>query len=215
MTMVTMMTTQSLLLLLLLLIAERSHAFVVAPRRVLAATTASSVRPLGMSDVPDLDGSESSETGATERLLLQAKQRRQEGLKQEFGLTIKKDGLDPVRALVWAVFGVSQVVFLAMAVALSCGLLLNVMGYGYYLDWDWQQHHQDWQHGPLVIDTLEHIRQEKIMAVEAAKLAVESAAKNACRHRSCNSVCIFFPMTLSTVMKTTHVTTVLCKTKKK
>jgi len=109
-----------------------------------------------------------NETGETERLLLEAAERRNLGLKQEFGHTIKGDSLDGLRALVWGMFDVSQVVFGCLGVALSLGLLLNMMGYGYFFDWDT---------GGVVIDTLDHIRQDKVMAAEAAKLAAETAQK--------------------------------------
>lgn len=113
-------------------------------------------------------GNNDNETGETERLLLEAAERRNLGLKQDFGQTIKGDGLDGLRALVWGLFDVSQVVFGCLGVALSLGLLLNVMGYGYFFDWDT---------GGVVIDTLDHIRQDKVMAAEAAKLAAETAQK--------------------------------------
>ena len=125
-------------------------------------------RTLRMSSVEVHNENESCAIGETERILLQAVANRELGLKQELGQTIKKDGLDGVRALVWTVFDVSQIVFGCLTVALSLGLLLNMMGYGYYFEWD---------QGGFAIDTLEHIRQDRVMAAEAAKLASGAAQK--------------------------------------
>jgi len=127
-----------------------------------------------MSDAVNNNNAETttdSSSSSTERLLLEAAARRNLGLKQEFGVTVKRDGLDGLRAFVWTVFDLSQVVFGVLGVALSLGLLLNLLGYGYY----WEQ--GGGGGGGLVIDTLEHMRQDKIMAAEAVKLAVDVAQK--------------------------------------
>ena len=120
-----------------------------------------------MSQVP-LDDSEAM--GETERLLLQAKRDRDLGLKQEIGKTVKGDSLDGLRAVIWQLFFASNFVFSVGAVALGCGLLLNMMGYGYYFD----SHSSSF----LVIDTIEHIRQDQQMAMQAAQWASEKAAGN-------------------------------------
>jgi hypothetical protein len=103
--------------------------------------------------------------GATERLLLAAKIQREQGLRQDYGVTIKKDGWDGVRAVVWTVFGVTQLVLPVLAVALTCGLALNAMGYGYFFDV---------QTGNFVVDSLDHIRQEQLFQLEINKLVVGS-----------------------------------------
>ena len=134
----------------LLAFLSLSQAFVVTPSR------SALVRPLAMSDEPVL--------GETEQLLLARKEFRDKGLVQKYGQTIKKDGLDGVRALVWGIFDVSNVVFPALGMMLSVGLFLNMFGYGYYFD-----------DGALVIDTLKNISQEQFFQEEAAKLAAAAS----------------------------------------
>jgi hypothetical protein len=116
---------------------------------------------LRMSSLP----SEESELGTTERLLLEAKRRRENGLRQEYGLTIKKDGLDGIRAGIWALFHASNVVFPVLGIALSAGLLMNMMGYGYFFDGS----------GTFVVDSLDHIRQDKLFQEEALKMAATAS----------------------------------------
>jgi hypothetical protein len=94
-------------------------------------------------------------------LLLEAKRRRDNGLRQEYGVTIKKDGLDGVRAGIWALFNASNVIIPVFGIALSAGLLLNMMGYGYFFDGS----------GAFVVDSLEHIRQDKLFQMEAVNMA--------------------------------------------
>lgn len=105
--------------------------------------------------------------GATERLLLEAKQKRENGLRQEYGVTIKKDGWDGVRAAIWLLFDATEIIFPMLALALTAGLLLNLMGYGYYFD-----------QGSFVVDTLEHIRQEQLFQLEATKMTVDETIKH-------------------------------------
>lgn len=114
------------------------------------------------------DGGGGGAIGATERLLLAAKRQRELGLRQEYGTTVKKDGLDGVRAAVWALFGVSQVVFTVLGVALTLGLALNMLGYGYYFE-----------NGNFVVDGIDHIRQQQLFQVEANNLAVYEAVEQA------------------------------------
>jgi hypothetical protein len=115
---------------------------------------------LAMGDEPRL--------GETERLLLEHSHRRASGIVQEYGRTVRKDGLDGVRALVWGLFDVTNVAFPMLGVALTMGLFLNMIGYGYYFD----------QSG-FVIDTLNKIQQDQAFQVEAVKMAVEAAEKAA------------------------------------
>ena len=79
----------------LLLLATLARTFVL-PQRHCAQSSLSASRP------------------DTDDLLIRAAQVRREGLRQEYGVTIKKDGLDEVRALVWAVFRVTEYVFPAL-----------------------------------------------------------------------------------------------------
>ena len=87
---------------------------------------------LGTSRRMSVDVGNDKETpiAETERLILEAAAQRGLGLKQELGKTIKKDGLDGLRAIVWGLFDASQVVFGCLAVSLSLGLFLNLLGYG-------------------------------------------------------------------------------------
>lgn len=96
----------------------------------------------------------------TEDILIQAAERKRHGLRQEYGLTIKKDGLDELRKVVWFVFEISQVVFTGLGVLLTLGLLLNIMGYGYFFD----------DHGNFIIQTLEDIRHANMMDAELVRL---------------------------------------------
>ena len=107
--------------------------------------------------------------GATEQLLVQSAQQRQQGIRREYGKTVLNDDLDGVRAAVWAMFEVSQVVFGVLGALLSLGLLLNVMGMGYYWDADSSR---------LVVDSLRHIHQEQQLQQEAIRLATEASANS-------------------------------------
>ena len=98
--------------------------------------------------------------GATERLLLERAQRREQGLVQEYGRTIKKDGLDGLRAAVWGLFHASQAVFSVLGVALAVGLALNMAGYAYYMD-DTGFH----------VDSFHHLEQVRFLEAEATRLA--------------------------------------------
>lgn len=98
---------------------------------------------------------------STEDVILQAAERKRLGLRQEYGLTIKKDGLDPLRRVVWGLFDVSQVVFTGLGAMLAMGLLLNIMGYGYYLD----------DQGNFIIQTLDEIRRNNMMDAELLRLS--------------------------------------------
>jgi len=106
--------------------------------------------------------------GATERLLLEKKKVEDLGLVQKYGETIKKDGFDGLRAFVWKIFDVSNYVFPALGVAMSFGLLLNMAGYGYYLD-----------DGGVVIDTLQNIQEDQFFQEQVIKLAADAADKAA------------------------------------
>jgi hypothetical protein len=100
---------------------------------------------------------------STEDLLLQVAERKRLGLRQEYGCTIKKDGWDSVRSAVWFLFDVSNVVFTFLGALLTMGLVLNLMGYGYF--WDEQ--------GRFTVQTLAEIRYDHIMDAELVRLTRE------------------------------------------
>jgi hypothetical protein len=106
-----------------------------------------------MSDEPfDHPSSSSFSLGEAERRLLERKRAQDLGLVQELGRTIKKDGLDGIRAVVWSLYHASNVVFPMLFVGMMAGLCLNMAGYGYYWSDD----------GRIVLDTLDHIRQNNM-----------------------------------------------------
>jgi hypothetical protein len=100
---------------------------------------------------------------STEDLLLQVAERKRLGLRQEYGCTVKKDGWDSVRSAVWFLFDVSNVVFTFLGALLTMGLVLNLMGYGYF--WDEQ--------GRFTVQTLAEIRHDHIMDAELVRLTRE------------------------------------------
>jgi hypothetical protein len=110
--------------------------------------------------------SESSSSGptSTEDILLRAAEVKRLGLRQEYGCTIKRDGLDFLRTLVWFVFDVSNILFAGLAVLLVLGMLLNIAGYGYFFD----DQHQ------LVVQSLDTIRHDRAMDAEFARLSRET-----------------------------------------
>lgn len=163
--------TKSLVLLVALMVmtlTSSSQAFPVAAYATMRRSpgrmsTSFFRRPADISD----DNTTPTIMGATERLLLEAKQKRENGLRQEYGVTIKKDGWDGVRAAIWLLFDATEIIFPMLALALTAGLLLNLMGYGYYFD-----------QGSFVVDTLEHIRQEQLFQLEATKMTVDETIKH-------------------------------------
>ena len=117
-----------------------------------------------MSSNADQQETNSNNIGATERLLLDRNRAlldKRNGVVQRFGKTIKKDGLDGVRDVVWKVYFASNYVFTGLGILLVMGLFINVAGYGYYVDN---------QTGMFMIDTFEHIKMEQFFANEAARL---------------------------------------------
>jgi hypothetical protein len=107
--------------------------------------------------------SSSDKPTTTEDLLLQVAERKRLGLRQEYGCTVKKDGWDSVRSAVWFLFDVSNVVFTFLGALLTMGLVLNLMGYGYF--WDDQ--------GQFTVQTLAEIRYDHIMDAELVRLTRE------------------------------------------
>ena len=164
------------LLILLVLLGSSCDAFCAVksptPRAVRYHQTPRTPAPKMSADIDSsssYSNTDSSSTlGATERTLLEAAAKRRSNVVQKYGKTIKNDGLDGVRALVWGLFGVSQVVFGVAAVALTLTLALNVAGYGYY--WDTTTDHYG-----LVIDALQNIHQQEHYATEMAKMAASSS----------------------------------------
>lgn len=132
-----------------------TEAFAPVSRAHSAAVGTLTVRP--MSSAPM---NENDRLGATERLLLERAQRREDGLVQEYGRTIKKDGLDGVRAAVWGLFHASQAVFSVLGVALAVGLALNMAGYAYYFD-----------DAGFHVDSFHHLEQVRFLEAETARLA--------------------------------------------
>ena len=110
------------------------------------------------------DTDSSSFVGETERLLLERKMRQDQGLVQEIGRTVKNDGWDGVRSVVWGVYFAAQnFVFPTLAVALFALTVMNMAGYGYYIGDDGFQ-----------IDSLSHINQVRVLEAETARLAAET-----------------------------------------
>jgi hypothetical protein len=106
----------------------------------------------GSTTLPTTTTSSSSSIrlGPTELLLLQRQQSRQQGLRQEYGCTIKNDPYDYIRSVIWLLFKISNVIFPTLGALLTVGLGLNLFcGLGYY--YDTTSH-------TIIIDTLEHIR---------------------------------------------------------
>jgi hypothetical protein len=126
--------------------------------------------------------------GETEQILLDYQSRKQESAAsgssstttsssssnsqrtiQEYCKTVRHDGLDGVRAIVWSLLQASEVVFPVLGVLLTCGLFLNLAGYGYYMD----------DGGMLIVSSLKYIQQEQYLQLEATKLAVGAAERAA------------------------------------
>jgi hypothetical protein len=138
-------------------VIQRSFSFTTT------TTTTASTTTLSMADEPlPMD-----RMGETERMLLERRRIQDLGLVQELGKTVKMDGLDGLRAMVWTIYGISNVVFPIMATVMMAGMCLNLVGYGYY--WDHDSH-------KMIIDTLEHIRQEYTYQQELWRIAVKAAA---------------------------------------
>jgi hypothetical protein len=106
--------------------------------------------------------------GPTERLLLEAKNRRDSGIIQEYGRTVMNDSLDGIRELVWAIFNLSNVVFTGLGILMVLAMALNVAGYGYYMDGGDINSSSMFQ---LHIDTLENIRQAHYFEEEMGRVA--------------------------------------------
>mmetsp|Transcript_8538 Transcript_8538/g.15635 ORF Transcript_8538/g.15635 Transcript_8538/m.15635 type:complete len:169 (+) Transcript_8538:108-614(+) len=126
-----------------------------SPKTTLVKTMSTFLTVLKMSDEP-LD--ESIKLGEAERAILERKRKLDEGLVQSLGCTIKKDGLDGIRAFVWSLYHASNIIFPVLAVVMMATLGLNLAGYGYY-----------WVNGDtgatLVVDTLEHIRNQNMWMI--------------------------------------------------
>jgi hypothetical protein len=101
-----------------------------------------------------------SKIGATELLLLQraatasasSSNTEQEQIKvvQEYGCTIKNDGYDTIRSMIWFLFHMSNIIFPLLFLFFMINLSLNLFcEMGYYYN---QNTHT------FVIDTLDHIR---------------------------------------------------------
>lgn len=148
-------------ILTLLALFTTAHAF--APPQMRPSSPFVAQQPLRMSDEPlDADN-----IGATEQLLLDFKDRQDSGVVQKYGKTVLNDGLDGVRAVVWGIFDMTNYVFPAMGLLLTMGLMLNMMGYGYFFDSE--------THG-LVIDSLSNMQREAFFQQEVAKLAAEQVS---------------------------------------
>ena len=99
--------------------------------------------------------------GKTEQLLLDrcdAERHRRQGrdvvVVAEVGRTIRDDGLDPIRAFVWSLYKLSDVVFTTLAVLMMVKLALQISGYGVLYYWD-DVHNVV----PFIqIDTIQHLQ---------------------------------------------------------
>jgi hypothetical protein len=103
--------------------------------------------------------------GPTEQLLLLRSKQEQSLVRQEYGRTIQQDGWDGLRSMIWWIFQCTEYIFPLLGGLLTCGLILNLMGYGYYFDTTNVLSTDDTTAATttttrLVIDTLEHIRQQ-------------------------------------------------------
>jgi hypothetical protein len=153
------------LLFLLIAVASSVQGFSVSPSR----TSQLQQQRLSTHLFSEFASDDKDMIGETERMLLENKRAKDLGLQQKYGVTIKKDGLDGVRAAVWGVFHASNAIFPVLGAALVAGLMLNMMGYGY-----------SFENGSVVIDSLQHIRQEEFFQMEAARLtasAVEAVSE--------------------------------------
>ena len=153
----------SLSFIALVLCLTGSQAFL--PHASVRTNKIVSTSTLQMSSPPADDFEQNM--GPTERLLMEKSLARKKGLVQEYGKTVKKDGLDGVRAAVWGVFHASQAVFSVLAVALVLGMALNAAGYAYYVD-----------DAGFHVDTFSHIHQMQFFEAETARFAV-AAEQNA------------------------------------
>jgi hypothetical protein len=93
-------------------------------------------------------------------------QQEQSLVRQEYGCTIQQDGWDGLRSMIWWIFQCTEYIFPLLGGLLTCGLILNLMGYGYYFDTTTtailsiDDATTTTTTTRLVIDTLEHIRQQ-------------------------------------------------------
>ena len=154
-------TTTALAAMLLLAFCRSTLAFSTQPQNNILSRPVSSKTSLHMSDEP----LQNQKIGAAERLLLERKRIQDEGLVQELGRTVKKDGLDGLRALIWGMYDAYNVVFPVLAVFMFTGICVNLAGYGYYWDNDTNK---------MVFDTLEHIRQENVYQAELLRIAAQT-----------------------------------------
>jgi hypothetical protein len=158
------------LLFLLLAVASSVQGFSVSPIRTTSTLQAHQQQRLSTPLYSEMSSDDTDiRLGETERLLLERKRTKDLGLKQTYGVTVKKDGLDGVRAAVWGVFHASNVVFPVLGAAFFAGVMLNMMGYAY-----------SFENGSVVIDSMQHIRQEQFFQMEAARLtasAVETVSE--------------------------------------
>jgi len=146
--------TQFILLLVIMACAYSVESFQVSPITTFSRTTCKSTS-LSMSANVDQD-LDLDALDATERMLIEKKR----GIVQRLGKTVKKDGLDGIRDIVWATYFATNYVIGALVILAVAGFGANMAGYGYFFD----------DHGVLVFDTLVHIRQEHFFATEAARL---------------------------------------------
>jgi hypothetical protein len=79
---------------------------------------------------------ESEQLGETERLLLERADSRRRGLVSELGKTVRDDGLDHIRAVVWSLYEVTNVVFPLLAAFMVFKFTLQLTGYGVVYYWD-------------------------------------------------------------------------------
>jgi len=113
---------------------------------------------LHAADIGDIDSKDDADScvsremqfliDANERRRIET-ERREAGYCQRIGKTVRNDGLDGVRSVVWALYSASTYVFPALGLIFFTQLVIQLAGYGFYFD-EVQR--------SFVFDTLEHIR---------------------------------------------------------
>jgi hypothetical protein len=165
----TMMKTSSFrmlasLMAVMFMLLPKSQGFslVTTRPRALAHQSTATKLYLASQIETSMEEQELAAMGPTERLLLEAKKRRDSGIIQEYGRTVMNDHLDGVRELIWSIFKISNWVFLGLGICMVAAMALNVAGYGYYIDDNAMNLH---------IDTLENIRQSRYFEEEMARVS--------------------------------------------
>jgi hypothetical protein len=162
----------SLMTVVLVMLLPMSQGFTVVSHPVSltqSRRTSSKIYMASQIEMEEQQPGELAAMGPTERLLLEAKKRRDSGIIQEYGRTIMNDHLDGVRAIVWGIFNLSNIVFFLLGIGMVAAMALNVAGYGYYMMMDDSSASSSFFN--LHIDTLDNIRQSRSFEEEMARVA--------------------------------------------